>query len=147
MPAAKSEPLRLRPERGELVRLAARVNDFAGAHGLVFADCHAFMLAAEELFANTLSHSYPPATLIEFTIVARESSALATYSDDGPPFDPTARPEVDTTLPLQSRTIGGLGIHFIRRTMSTFHYERRDGRNIVTFGRILSRINRSDDHP
>jgi len=144
MSAAGSEPLCLRPERAELVRLAARVNDFAATHGLAFADCHAFMLAAEELFANTLSHSYPPATLAEFTIVARESSVVATYSDDGSPFDPTARPEVDTTLPLESRNIGGLGIHFIRRTMSTFRYERRDGRNIVTFGRVLSHINRSE---
>jgi len=146
MSAAGNEPLRLRPERGDLVRLAASVDAFAVAHGLAFTDSHAFMLAAEELFANTLSHSRTPVTLIEFTIVADESSALATYSDDGSPFDPTALAEVDTTLPVESRTIGGLGIHFIRRTMSTFRYERRDGRNIVTFGRVLSHINRSDEH-
>jgi anti-sigma regulatory factor (Ser/Thr protein kinase) len=145
MSAAESEPLRLRPERGDLVRLAASVDDFAVAHGIAFADSHAFMLAAEELFANTLSHSRTPVTHIEFTIVADESSALATYSDDGSPFDPTALAEVDTTLPLENRTIGGLGIHFIRRTMSTFRYERRDGRNIVTFGRVLSHLNRSEE--
>jgi anti-sigma regulatory factor (Ser/Thr protein kinase) len=138
MSATETEPLRLRPERSELVRLAAGVEDFAVANRLAFPDTHAFMLAAEELFANTLSHSRTPVTLIEFTILLHESSAIAMYSDDGSPFDPTALPEVDTTLPLESRTIGGLGIHFIRRTMSTFRYERRHGRNIVTFGRVLS---------
>jgi serine/threonine-protein kinase RsbW len=145
MSAAETEPLRLRPERGDLVRLAATVDGFAVTHGIAFADSHACMLVAEELFANTLSHSYPPATLIEFTIVADESSAIATYSDDGSPFDPTSLAEVDTTLPLESRTIGGLGIHFIRRTMSTFRYQRSDGRNIVTFGRVLSHLNRSEE--
>jgi anti-sigma regulatory factor (Ser/Thr protein kinase) len=144
MSAAETEPLRLRPERAELVRLAASVEDFSVAHGLAFTDSHAFMLAAEELFANTLSHSRTPVRLVEFTIAMRGSSALATYTDDGSPFDPTALPEVDTTLPLESRTIGGLGIHFIRRTMSTFHYERRDNRNIVTFGRVLSHLNSSE---
>jgi anti-sigma regulatory factor (Ser/Thr protein kinase)/uncharacterized protein YoxC len=132
--------------RSELVRLASFIEDFAVAHGMAFADSHAFMLAAEELFANTLSHSRSPVTLIEFSIVADSSSAVATYADDGSPFDPTAMAEVDTTLPLELRTVGGLGIHFIRRTMPAFHYERREGRNIITFGRVLSSLSRSEDH-
>ena len=65
------------------------------------------------------------------------TTASAMYSDDGPEFDPTILPEVDTSLPLAERPIGGLGIHFIRRTMHTFTYERRVGRNVVRFGRAL----------
>ncbi|MBR3725132.1 MAG: ATP-binding protein [Bacteroidales bacterium] len=48
------------------------------------------------------------------------------------PFDPTIREEVDTTLPVEERPIGGLGIHLIRRLMDSINYERREGRNILT---------------
>ena len=129
--------LRLRPELGELDRLTAFVEDFAMRHDWAMADTNAFSLAAEELFANTLRHSQPPASLVEFSIEADEQGATACYVDDGGEFDPTAPPEVDTTLPVEQRPIGGLGIHFIRRTMQTFEYRRDAGRNIVRFGRAL----------
>jgi anti-sigma regulatory factor (Ser/Thr protein kinase) len=124
--------LTLRPVIGELATLTAFLEDFAERHGLSPADCNACTLAAEELFANTLRHADPPATEIHFTLTPQ---GLATYSDDGPAFDPTTLPDPDITLPPEQRQIGGLGIYFIRRTMKTFCYERRDGRNITTFSR------------
>ena len=130
-------PLRLLPEIGELASLTEFIEDFGTRHDWAAADTHAFWLAAEELFANTLRHCQPAARSVEFSLAADEVSASAMYSDDGPEFDPTILPEVDTSLPLAERPIGGLGIHFIRRTMHTFTYERRDGRNVVRFGRAL----------
>ena len=131
-------PLRLLPEIGELASLTGFIEDFGMRHDWAAADTHAFWLAAEELFANTLRHCQPAARSVEFSLAVDEVMATATYSDDGPAFDPTAQPEVDTSLPLAERPIGGLGIHFIRRTMQTFTYERRDGRNVVRFGRPLN---------
>jgi anti-sigma regulatory factor (Ser/Thr protein kinase) len=131
-------PLRLRPEIGELDVLVGFIEQFGQRHGWPAADTHAFSLAAEELFVNTLRHSQPAASLIEFSIVNDEQGVTAHYSDDGGEFDPTLIPEVDTTLPVEQRRIGGLGIHFIRRTMQTFSYRRDGGRNIVQFGRALA---------
>jgi anti-sigma regulatory factor (Ser/Thr protein kinase) len=131
-------PLKLLPELGQLDSLIGYIEEFAARHGWVAADTHAFSLAAEELFANTLRHSQPPATFVEFSLAIVEGVATGQYSDDGSPFDPTARPEVDTTLPVEQRQIGGLGIHFIRRTMQTFTYRRDGERNIVSFGRALT---------
>jgi anti-sigma regulatory factor (Ser/Thr protein kinase) len=105
-------PLRIKPEIGELDALIGFIEEFARCHGWAAADTHAFSLAAEELFANTVGHS----------------------------LDPTAHAEVDTTLPVEQRQIGGLGIHFIRRTMQTFTYQRVGERNVVCFGRPLTRL-------
>jgi anti-sigma regulatory factor (Ser/Thr protein kinase) len=137
-PLSELQPISLRPELSDLVRLVAYIEDFALRHDMPHTDSHAFMLASEELFANTISHSHPKATLIEFSLCAQGIHVAAVYTDDGSPFDPTLRSEAGTALPLEQRPIGGLGIHFIRRTMSTFRYQRSHDRNIITFGRDLA---------
>jgi anti-sigma regulatory factor (Ser/Thr protein kinase) len=135
-------PLQLRPEIGELPALVDYIEAFACHNGLTPTDVMAFNLAAEELFANTLLHSQPPATLVEFWLVSDASSVTGVYVDDAAPFDSTTLPEADITLPVEKRRVGGLGIHFIRRTMQTFAYRRTAERNVTTFSRTIG--SRSD---
>jgi anti-sigma regulatory factor (Ser/Thr protein kinase) len=140
MPAPPSpRPLRLRPEIGELALLTDYIEAVAEEHRLAAADTRALTLAAEELFANTINHGAPPASSIEFSLTVGDHTATAVYADDAGMFDPTAHPEVDTTLPLDQRPIGGLGIHFIRKTMQSFHYRRIADWNRIAFGRKLTR--------
>ena len=58
-------------------------------------------------------------------------------ADDGPEFDPLSVAEPDTTLGVEDRPVGGLGIALVRRLMDEVAYERRDGRNRLSFGRRL----------
>jgi serine/threonine-protein kinase RsbW len=58
-------------------------------------------------------------------------------ADDGPEFDPLSAAEPDTTLGVEDRPIGGLGIALVRRLMDEVAYERRDGRNRLRFERRL----------
>ena len=39
---------------------------------------------------------------------------------------------VDTTLSVEERQIGGLGIYLVRELMDSINYEREDGKNILT---------------
>jgi sigma-B regulation protein RsbU (phosphoserine phosphatase) len=52
--------------------------------------------------------------------------------DDGAPFDPTAKKEVDVDSLIKNKVIGGLGIHLMRQYMDTIVYERKDGQNVLT---------------
>jgi serine/threonine-protein kinase RsbW len=54
-----------------------------------------------------------------------------TISDDGQPFDPTTVSEPDLEIPLHERSIGGLGIVFIKNISKNFTYHRVDNRNIL----------------
>lgn len=128
-------PLRLQPEIGDLPKLTAYIEAFSEAHGVPMADTMALTLAAEELFANTLHHSHSPVTFIEFQLDYADGALTAIYTDDASPFDPTRKSAPDTTLAVEDRGIGGLGIHLIRRTMALFHYERAGNRNVITFAR------------
>ena len=53
-------------------------------------------------------------------------------SDSGIPFDPTQKEEVDTTLSVEEREVGGLGIHLVRTIMDSVSYEYIDHKNILT---------------
>ncbi len=57
--------------------------------------------------------------------------------DDGPEFDPLSAAQPDTTLGVENRPVGGLGIALVRRLMDEVAYERRDGRNRLRFERRL----------
>lgn len=131
-------PLRLRPDLDELAQLVSYIEAFAEQHTLGPSDTYALNLAAEELFANTVKHSHPPATLVEFSLRLDGDTVRATYLDDGAPYDPTQNTEPDTALGAEDRPIGGLGIHFIRKAMQNFSYSRQDGCNRIGFSRRLT---------
>ena len=57
--------------------------------------------------------------------------------DDGPAFDPLQAAAPDTSLGLDERPIGGLGIELVRRLMDEVHYERSGGRNRLRLARRL----------
>jgi serine/threonine-protein kinase RsbW len=125
----------LRPDLADLKLLCDFIEAFGERNGLSPAGVMAFTLAAEELFANTVHHARPPASAVNFALSVADGAATATYSDDGGAFDPTSVAEADTTLPQEKRAIGGLGIHFIRRTMRSFDWRWDQGRNVITFSR------------
>ena len=55
-----------------------------------------------------------------------------TTSDDGIPSNPLGAGTPDTSLPLERRAIGGLGIHLVRSLVDDVTYQRRIDRNVLT---------------
>jgi len=96
-------------------------------------------LAVEEAVVNVMNYAYPKGKAGEVGILAEADNERlkVTISDNGTPFDPTAHPPVDTTLSLEERPIGGLGIHLIRQYMDSINYERVDTQNVLTLHRRL----------
>src|SRR4051812_3560217 len=119
---------------GDLPRVIKAVDDFCESIAASPQDAHSLHLAIEEIVSNVLQHGYGgmprPLSLSLETIAPNCVRAIVT--DRAPPFDPLSRPDVDTSLPLDERPIGGLGVHLVKKLMDTTHYERRDGQNILT---------------
>ena len=97
-------------------------------------------LALEEAVVNVMNYAYPQGTVGEIYIEAtcNERRLKFTITDWGVPFDPTAKQEVDTTLPVEERPIGGLGIHLIRKLMDSINYEHVNGKNVLTLRKYLA---------
>jgi CRP-like cAMP-binding protein len=53
-------------------------------------------------------------------------------SDDGTPFKPRSGSELDLTVALQERKIGGLGIHLVKNVMDEVRCDRQANRNVVS---------------
>jgi anti-sigma regulatory factor (Ser/Thr protein kinase) len=64
----------------------------------------------------------------------------AIVTDIAPAYDPLARPEVDTKLPLDERPIGGLGVHLVKNLMTSTQYEWRDGQNVLSMELVLKKV-------
>ena len=91
-------------------------------------------LASEEAVVNVMSYAYPAGTYGEVLVKAIADDKVLTFiiSDNGIPFDPTAKADVDTSLSAEERPIGGLGIHLVKQIMDSVDYQYTDGRNVLT---------------
>ncbi len=55
-----------------------------------------------------------------------------TFIDNGVPYDPLAKADPDTTLSIEDRPIGGMGIFIVKKSMDAVNFEYKEGRNILT---------------
>lgn len=85
-------------------------------------------LLVEEAVTNVCRHAYANSEdgEVELAIAPRTDppGLELLVRDWGPPFDPLSQPPPDTTLPLDQRPLGGLGILMLRETASRIEYRR-----------------------
>ncbi len=92
-------------------------------------------MAVDEIFSNIARYS--GATLASLGCRVSDGEIVLRFSDNGRPYDPTEKPDPDTTLSAEERELGGLGIFMVKKTMDEMHYEYSDGLNILT---LIKRI-------
>lgn len=96
-------------------------------------------LAVEEAVSNVMMYAYD-APGNTFTLSASCEDGMLTFViiDSGKPFDPTTEiKEVDTTLSLEERPIGGLGMFLIKNIMDEVSYKRDGNHNILTLSKKI----------
>lgn len=115
-------------------KLAAFTDTVCEAAGFDMEMSMKMNLAIEEAVVNVMNYAYPEGVKGAVSVDAKisDKGLMFVISDNGTPFDPTAKAEVDTTLSAEERGIGGLGIHLIRQIMDSINYEYVDGRNVLS---------------
>jgi len=127
------------------VETIPQLNEFidtvAEAIGLDMSLTMSLNLAIEEAVVNVMDYAYPPGEKGDVTIDVCVSDEWLQFiiSDAGTPFDPTQKEEADTTLSVDERPIGGLGIFLVRQLMDTIHYQYVDGKNVLTLKKQLTK--------
>ena len=123
----------------EVPKLAAFVDEVCEAAGMDMSTTMQMNLAIEEAVVNVMEYAYPEGTKGEVRIEAQTHDAYVefTLTDDGKPFNPTEKGEVDITLSAEERSIGGLGIMLVKHYMDDTKYKYVDGQNVLTLRKNL----------
>lgn len=117
----------------QIPQLAGFVETIASESGMPQGMAMSVNLALEEAVTNVIMYAYPKGKegLVEVEAIIRKGEVEFIISDSGQPFDPTSRADVDTSLSVEDRPIGGLGIHLVRKIMDEVSYARVSGRNVL----------------
>ena len=97
-------------------------------------------LAIEELVTNCIKYGYDDDSehSVEIVLSVDDRAVHVEVIDDGRAFNPLDVPAPDTSMPIENRPIGGLGIHLLRALADEVSYDRRDGTNRLVLTKEMS---------
>lgn len=135
----KDKTVILKNDIGELEKLSMVLEEFFEENGIAPGVLFQVNLALDELVTNIISYGYPDNSVHEVIIELRitDNQLVIVVFDDGVPFNPLEIPAADITKTAEEREIGGLGMHFVRKTMDSLAYQRVDGRNILSLTKTV----------
>ena len=135
MPKAQEFKLTLASELCEINRACRSIDDFCALNAVAKSSERALHIVLDELISNTVSHGRAPATApIDVRLILDEGTMKLEYIDRGRPFDPFKDLPPDTReLPIEQRSIGGLGWPLILNYCELDDYRYIDGENHYAF--------------
>jgi anti-sigma regulatory factor (Ser/Thr protein kinase) len=124
--AARNQPEDIRRVRGE-------IDLCCQGQGVSDPIRIALDLALEECLTNILKYAFDDAGehAIHIRLRISNQEVRIVVEDDGKPFNPLDQSPPDTTIPLEERIPGGLGIFLIRKSVDTVEYQRVAGKNVL----------------
>ena len=130
----------VRNDLAELERVGRPIAEVWAEHGLPAELEGDVNLALEEMLANVILHGYPDRAAHQITVSleTQEGEVQVAIEDDGVPFNPLEVPEANLSGSLESRPIGGLGIHLVRSLMDRLEYAREGDRNHLTMSKRVT---------
>ena len=97
-------------------------------------------IAIDEIFSNIANYAYGEGTgavTLRMTTAKDNRGVELTFINSGIPYDPLKKPDPDTTLSADERSIGGLGIFLVKKTMDEMTYEYSDSQNRLTLRKFF----------
>ena len=115
----------------ELIKLQQVTSIFSKHHAIEDKIEKSINLVMEELLSNTIFYGYkdnePHTIYVKFTY--DHNKITIHVEDDAIPFNPLIdAPEVDTEATL-GNLIGGLGVHIVKKMVTTIDYQRINEKN------------------
>lgn len=126
-------------DTGRLDEVLAFVESFLEENECLPKEQMRIVVAVEEIFVNIASYAYNGSEgMADITCEMDGGQAVLTFADSGKQFDPLAKPDPDVTLPVEERSIGGLGIYMVKKSMDEVTYRYENGQNILTIRKSIT---------
>ena len=118
--------MRIKNRMEDMPEIASMVERFCAQSGIPSAITNDLNLCLDEILCNIISYGYPEqgAGTITVKLNYGRGRLEAEIHDDGMAFDPLQAGPPDTSGTVQTRKIGGIGIHFVKELMDDIVYRR-----------------------
>jgi phosphoserine phosphatase RsbU/P len=118
----------------EIERINTAFTTFAEGRGFAAGIAQKVCIVFDDLLNNIISYGFSDDEehQINIDVSVTSEQLVITVADDGMPFNPFDRVGPDTSLSLEERDIGGLGVLLVTELMDQCSYQRRRDRNVVT---------------
>jgi len=132
--------LQLSNNRPEIRNLSNHFDIFAKDNKLADKVIHDVQLALDEVVTNIVEYGYDDDDehLIDIKFILNEQSLKIIIIDDANPYNILDKEDPDTSLSLDDKPIGGLGIYLVKHLMTNINYDYRDGKNHLLLTKSLS---------
>ncbi len=119
----------------------------ARAMGMDEKEVYNIQLAVDEAASNIIEHAYAGIPDGEITVRAENKNRelVIVMLDRGRSFDSDSVGDPNLSDDIEDRSIGGLGLYFMRRLMDDVTFESRDGINILTMRKRLAKAKKRSD--
>ena len=96
-------------------------------------------VCAEEMYSNIALYGYPDGNVgqVVTKISFEDNDMEIEFDDTAIPFNPLEHLDPDITLSAEERSIGGLGIFMVKKSMDKVEYEYVDGHNIFRMRKAI----------
>lgn len=98
-------------------------------------------IAIEEVYVNIAHYAYHPEVgeaIIRCRVEKEQMRVVIEFMDGGVPYNPLERDDPDTSLSAEERSVGGLGIYMVKKSMDDVSYRYENGKNIFTIQKNLN---------
>ena len=118
---------------GERQRFVKAFEEFCRAHHVPDTTRHAADLALEEHLTNVLAYGFKNGgeRWVSVELHVERGALVASVADNGDAYNPLNSPPVDTSVPLEDKPIGGLGVYLMKQVMDELTYARNGGMNVL----------------
>ena len=126
--------VRIENDLAEIAKVDEKLDDFAEQFGVPPAIAATFHVIFDDLLNNVISYGFNDEQrhFIDIRLELTANSLIVSIADDGVPFNPLAESAPDTTLSIEDRQIGGLGIHIVINMVDDISYQRTADKNVLT---------------
>lgn len=112
------------------------ITDEAEKHAMSREQINLITLSFEEIFVNIMNYGYQK-EIGDVEMVygkSKDGEFIIKIIDSGIPFNMLSAKDPDIEASLEDRSIGGLGIHLVKKLMKDVEYTRDANRNVLTIG-------------
>lgn len=140
MAKAPSYHLTISADLSNLAAVADFIAEFSRASGLDDREAYHVQMATDEAITNIVQHAYHgrPDGRIDISCERHGDELVIEIRDKGKPFDPSQISTPRVKGPLSRRTIGGLGVFFMKKLMDSveFSHDAKLGNRVRMVKRI-----------